>query len=190
MARNASFLILLFLFFTPLFGQTNPKEDTPLVDAPSKTTIPRDYRGIELGSKPEVVKEQLRLDGWFYYRGEADVTLLEGTQASLIDAEGTLFLTRGLFQFEENGLSTIVLELNPETVDWYTVFTTLSERYGEPTEMNPQRAWWEDEQTRVAIERPLTVKYLDLNVYASSQEKTSNRQAWREKAREEFLNEF
>ena len=152
--------------------------------------IPRSYHGIKLGMAPDKVKKLLLEDSWFSYRGEADVSLLERPRASLIDAGGSLFISRGLFQFENDALSAIILELNPETIDWFTVYSTLEERYGTPVDLNPQRVWWEDKNTRLALERPLTVKYLDLGVFEAAEAERSDRAAWRENAREEFLDEF
>jgi len=159
-------------------------------DTAQTADIPRSYHGITLGMAPDEVKDLLLQDSWFNYRGEADVSLLERPRASLIDAGGSLFINRGLFQFENGSLSAILLELNPETIDWFTVYTTLEERYGSPADLNPQKAWWEDGKTRLALERPLTVKYLDLGVFESSQAESSDRAAWRARARDEFLDEF
>jgi len=176
-------LILLFLVTAvPLQFTEARNEDAP--------RIPRSYRGISLGMSPEKVKDLLLQDPWFNYRGDADVSLLERPRASLIDAGGSLFIRRGLFQFENDALSAILLELNPQTVDWFTVYTTLEERYGNPVDMNPQKAWWEDGSTRLALERPLTVKYLDLSVFEAAIAENKDRAAWRAKAREEFLDEF
>ena len=165
----------------------------PLNHASAQTQdipIPRSYHGISLGMAPDKVKDLLLQDSWFNYRGEADVSLLERPRASLIDAGGSLFINRGLFQFENEVLSAILLELNPETIDWFTVYTTLEKRYGSPVDMNPQKAWWEDGETRLALERPLTVKYLDLSVFEAARDEISDRAAWRENARNEFLGEF
>lgn len=152
--------------------------------------ITREYRSIRLGMSPDEVKNLLSEDSWFNYRGEADLSLLERPRASLIDAGGSLFINRGLFQFEEEALAVIMLELNPATIDWFTIYTTLEERYGPPTDMDPSKAWWEDGTTRLALERPLTVKYLDLGVFDAAVAEEQDRKAWREKAREEFLGEF
>jgi len=172
-------IALLFLFFLQYTAAQT--ESTP---------VPRSYHGISLGMAAEEVKDMLSRDSWFNYRGEPDVSLLERPRASLIDAGGSLFIKRGLFQFENDVLSAILLELNPETIDWFTVYTTLEERYGNPVDLNPQKAWWEDGNTRLALERPLTVKYLDLGVFEAARDEESDRAAWREKARDEFLNEF
>lgn len=175
------------------FADEKPYEEPyarPESSEPGTPALARDYRGIALGMSPEEVKQRLSEDSWFNYRGEADVSLLERPRASLIDAGGSLFIHRGLFQFEDNRLCAIVLELNPLTVDWFTVYTTLEERYGTPRDMNPSRSWWEDGETRLALERPLTVKYLDLSVYQAFTEDKEHRKAWREKARQDFLSEF
>ena len=139
---------------------------------------------------PTEVKDLLSGDSWFEYRGEPDVSLLERPRASVIDAGGSLFIDRGLFQFENESLAAIMLELNPEAIDWFTVYTTLEERYGVPATMDPAKAWWEDGSTRLALERPLTVKYLDLDVFEASVGEKTDRIAWRESARKEFLDEF
>jgi hypothetical protein len=41
------------------------------------------------------------------------------------------------------------------------VLTAFLNRYGEPNFLNPQETVWETDTTRVSIERPLTVKYID-----------------------------
>jgi hypothetical protein len=183
---------LLLLFFSAaaaaLSGQTAP--DAEAGEARVAKDIPRSYRDISLGMTPDEVKELLSADSWFNYRGEADVSLLERPRASLIDAGGSLFIARGLFQFEEERLITIVLELNPETIDWFTVYTTLEGRYGNPADMNPSMARWEDGKTRLSLERPLTVKYLDLEYFAAAIAGETDRKAWRQAAREDFLDEF
>lgn len=152
--------------------------------------LPRQYRGIELGMSTDQVKEKLSEDGWFNYHGEEDVSLLERPRASLIETEGSLFFSRGLFQFENNALAAIILELDPNTIDWYTVFTSMQDKYGTPKEAAPDRMWWEDGKTRLAMERPFTVKYLDMEVFDAMLAEETDRTAWREAARIKFINEF
>ena len=183
--RHSAFLLAAFLLGTVLIGLGAQE-----ADGGSSPSIPREYRGIALGMAPQQVKDLLAADPWFAYRGDPDVSLLERPRASLIDAGGSLFIARGLFQFEEDALAAIVLELDPAVIDWFTVYTTLEERYGSPADMNPTKAWWEDGETRLALERPLTVKYLDLGVFRAAEDEKTDRKAWRETARNEFLDEF
>ncbi len=183
--RRISIFFAAVLAFTVSQG-IGAQESAEAPESP----LPREYRGILLGMSPDEVKEKLLDDSWFDYRGDPDVSLLKRPRASVIDSGGSLFIERGLFQFEDESLAAIMLELNPETIDWFSVYTTLEERYGNPTAMNPDKAWWEDGETRLALERPLTVKYLDLGFFNASVERRTDRIAWRESAREEFLDEF
>ena len=174
----AALTLLLAVFRTPLGAQEPAAE------------ISRDYRGITLGmSRPEV-EELLRSDTRFSYRGEASLSLLDRPRAALIDAGGSLFIQRGLFQFEDGSLSAITLELNADTVDWYSVYTALEAKYGTPSDIDPQLARWDDGATRLTLERPLTVKYLDAAVFQSALEDQKQRSGWREQARENFLDDF
>jgi len=49
---------------------------------------------------------------------------------------------------------------------------------------------WEDGSTRVSIERPLTVKYIDRTVFDRLREEARTIQDWETLSREEFLAEF
>ena len=94
------------------------------------------------------------------------------------------------FNLKIEALAAIILELNPETMDWYTVYTSLENKYGLPNEIDPTKAWWDDGTTRLALERPLTVKYLDLQVFDTALEEETDRIAWRDIARKKFIDEF
>ena len=166
-------VVIFFLVFSPVFAE-----------------IPRDYRSIALGMSIREVKELLRQDGWFSYRGDASLSMLERPRASLINVGGSLFIEQGLFQFENDVLVGIVLELNPQTIDWYTTYSSLRKKYGLPQDLNPGRVWWEDEATRLALERPLTVKYLDMSYFNSLIADETDQKAWRETARKDFLDQF
>ena len=180
-------LILLLSALFILTGTPGTQEEPP---ASEPQPLSRDYRGISLGMNRPEVEDLLRADPRFDFRGQADLSLLERPRASLIDTGGSLFISRGLFQFEDESLIAIVLELNRSNVDWYSLYTSLEERYGPPGDINPQTAVWEDESTRLVLERPLTVKYLDLAVFNAALEDRQDRAAWKERAREEFLSEF
>jgi hypothetical protein len=80
--------------------------------------------------------------------------------------------------------------MNTELIDHYSVFTSLVSKYGQPESLSPAEAVWENGDTRIIIERPLTVKYIDKQVFdailAESQAKTATAVV----LREAFLNEF
>jgi len=180
---------LLFFLPTELSSQAS---DSPTMETSdeAESIIPRTYRSFSLGMSPNEVKDSLRRDSWFNYQGDPDLSLLQRPRASVIDTEGSLFISRGLFQFEEDSLIVIILELNTQALDWYTVYSTLESKYGAPSELNPSKITWEDTRTRLTMEKPLTVKYLDREAFDAALDESSNREAWLAQARGEFLDEF
>ena len=64
-----------------------------------------------------------------------------------------------------------MLDLDPKRLDWYTMYTTLSARYGEADSVSPAGAVWSSGEVRLSLERPLTVKYIDRPVFERLQEK-------------------
>jgi len=80
--------------------------------------------------------------------------------------------------------------LNARLVDHYSVYTSLVRRYGEPLSLNPHEAVWESEETRLSLERPLTVKYLDKTVFDNLLEESRLRENQGLILREEFLRGF
>lgn len=152
--------------------------------------LPASYRGISLGMSLETVKDALKTDKIFGYRGERDFSLLAAPNRSSIETQGSTFIERAWFQFNEESLYTITLKLNTDKVDHYSLYKHFCEKYGEPLDINPHRAIWENETVRITIEKPLTVKYLDLQVFNSMLEASQTETAKSELNREAFINEF
>ena len=155
-----------------------------------KAALPAEYRSIRLGMGIDAVKEALKQDAVFGYRGERDVSLLPTENRSLIESAGSYFISRSWFQFYKDNLYTMIFKLNTDTVDYYSVYSKFCEKYGEPASINPQRAVWEDEHTRVVIERPLIVKYIDLTVFNELISQSTTEKAASETNRQNFIDGF
>lgn len=128
--------------------------------------LPRGFGNIILGSPLEATKEALQDHPEFGYHGDSDVSLLPGQNRYLIetDAEyghGSNFLRRCYFHFFNDYLYIITINLNTDKLDYYSVFTKLCEKYGDPKDLNPQQAVWENMFTSVILEKPLSIKYID-----------------------------
>ena len=171
--------------------------ENPAVTSPAKTNgqqvkaaLPAEYRSIRLGMGIDVVKEALKEDAVFGYRGERDVSLLPTENRSLIESAGSYFISRSWFQFYKDNLYTMIFKLNTDTVDYYSVYSKFCKKYGEPASINPQRAVWEDEHTRVVIERPLIVKYIDLTVFNELISQSTTEKAASETNRQNFIDGF
>jgi len=148
---------------------------------------PRAFRGIELGMGRDEVIAALQKDPIYSYRGPEDVTLLPSPNQSLIDVSGLSFVKRAFFQFYDGKLWVMILVLNPDKIDHYSVFTSMSAKYGDPGLLDPKEARWEDKSSRVALERPLTLRYMDMAVYSKLREGAATRESAAELDRADFL---
>lgn len=154
------------------------------------TPLPDTYRSLTLGMDVDSVKEQLKKDGLFGYRGDRDVSLLHSENRVLIETAGPSFIARSWFQFHEDRLYVMIFRLNTERIDYYSVYTSLVGKYGEPDSLDPRRALWADERVTLTLERPLTVKYVDNTVFAELVESDTTSRAMSDVLREEFLSDF
>lgn len=124
------------------------------------------------------------------YRGAPDVSLRPFDQERSIETEGRGYMERGAFLFNEDYLYIITLFLNRERIDYFTIYRALESKYGEPDELSPDRALWENETTRMSLERPLTVKYVDRQRFESQIEEGEMEESLRAQMREIFLEQF
>ena len=140
---------------------------------PSPEALPAGYRSIVLGMDFEAVKDALKKDGLFGYRGERDVSLLPGENRVLIETLSTGYLARCWFQFYENKLYTIIINFNPEKIDFYSVLTELLKKYGEPASLSPETVYWQNADISLNLERPVSLKYMDMHVFNALADESS-----------------
>ncbi len=152
--------------------------------------LPSSYRNIQLGASLETVKTELQNDPVFGYRGEKDVSLLLTKNTSLIETCGSFFIARAWFQFYNENLYTMIFKLNTDAIDYYSVYSQFCEKYGEPVSLNPKRSIWENETIRLVIERPLTVKYIDLTVFNEILDTSRTKKTKTETNRKNFIESF
>jgi len=157
--------------------------------------LPYGYKNIRLGMSLEETKENLIKDPDFGYHGDRDVSLIPGSSKTLIetDAEkglGSNFLTRCWFQFSFDELYIITININQNKMDYYSVFTALTKKYGEPTSFSPQAASWKNEDVTMSLEKPLTLKYIDNKLFEQTQNYSNIQVSPTEITREMFLDEL
>lgn len=169
------------------FGQPATTAAPTAATPATPTGLPRGYRGIELGMSLDEVEAILAKDPWYGFRGPEDVSLLAIPNMSLIEVIGISFVRRGFFQFHEGRLWVMILSLDPGRMDHYSTYTTLAGKYGEPGYLDPKESRWEDGTTRIALERPLTLRYLDLGVLAALRDASLARESVEELERRDFL---
>ncbi|WP_149554984.1 hypothetical protein [Treponema pectinovorum] len=153
--------------------------------------LPNGYKNIKLGMSVEEVKKVLKADSDFGYRGERDVSLAPENKQVLIETDASKnpysFFTRCWFQFVDEKLFSITLNLNEEKLDHASVFSSLVKKYGNPTSINPKKSVWENDSVCLSLERPLTLKYLDNTAFKKMQDASSVQKTYEEKAIDDFL---
>ncbi|MDR0540474.1 MAG: hypothetical protein LBG74_08270 [Spirochaetaceae bacterium] len=198
------FILIAALFCLPalqLFAQARGADLTPPpANLEGTPPLPREFRKLTLGMDLESLKTALAADDAFAFRGDADVSFLPLREQNVVDTAGAGFVKRAFFQLEETaradgattpgGVFIMAFVLNTGKVDHYSVFTRFVEQYGDPAVLNPKLAFWEDGATRIYLERPLTVKYIDKAVFDKHIENSKALESENAKLREEFLNEF
>jgi hypothetical protein len=147
---------------TPEFFTYADTPDSSQDRAGGFSAPPRSFRGIFLGIGLDALKEAIRKDRIFNFREDRDVSFLPSDQEqTLVETQGFGFIRRAFFQLRYGEVFIMSFTLDTSLVDHYSVFTAFLNRYGEPSSLNPREAVWETDTTRVSLERPLTVKYID-----------------------------
>ncbi|MFP3089106.1 hypothetical protein LQZ21_02125 [Treponema sp. TIM-1] len=188
------YLLILgwLLLAIPVYSQDSPDGIgvIPTAETPEVRNLPRTFREISLGMSLEDLKKILEQDGLFHFRGDRDVSFLPTGEQSLVETTGFSFIRRAFFQLREGSLFIMAFSLDPSLIDHYSVFIDFVKKYGEPLFLNPGQAVWESEDTRIAIERPLTVKYIDKAAFAEIMGESAVKESGEVFLREEFLNGF
>ena len=153
--------------------------------------LPNGYSSARLGMDIDSLKEALKKDHQFGYRGDRDVSLSPSDGQFLIETDGSQFgfsfLERCWFQFASDKLYIITLNLDRSKIDHYSVFSKLCEKYGTPSELSPQKSVWRDGDVILSLEKPLTLKYVDAKTVESKKNSSNVQQTAAENARDEFL---
>ncbi|MBN2511067.1 MAG: hypothetical protein JXB03_12380 [Spirochaetales bacterium] len=157
---------------------------------PAGAELPKGYLGVEVGLSLDEVKAALFAHPYLRFRGDPDVSLLKRTEERLIQCEGSGFVDRAAVQLKDNAVYLVSFLLNVEAIDYYSMYTALVEKYGEPASLSPTQAVWDDERIRMSLEKPLTVKYLDIAVFSGILDATQQEKSLNAAEREDFLESF
>lgn len=152
-----------------------------------QTALPGGFGSVVLGMSVDAAKDALMEDPAYGYRGDRDVSMLPGENRTLISTEGVLFFNECWFQFDNDRLYIITLNLNKEKVDYYSIFKSLCDKYGEPNMLSPKKSEWRDGSVIMSLERPLTLKYTDEGIFQELQEDSNVELTREEETRQNFL---
>ncbi len=153
--------------------------------------LPSGFGKVKLGMSVDEVKETLKKDGQFGYRGDRDVSLSPSDGQTLIETDATYssfsYLDRCWFQFSDGKLYIITINLDGSKIDHYSIFSKLCEKYGNPDEISPKKSLWKDDSVIMSLEKPLTLKYVDQKVFSDKQKSSNVEKTYGEKNRDTFL---
>ena len=180
---RAFFCVLAgFFFLLPAGAQTPDDSQAP--------ALPRQFRQLGLGMSLDNLKENLTKDDLFNFRGDRDVSFLPAREQSLVETTGSSFVKRAFFQLRDGAVFIMAFSMNTEIIDHYSIFTRFVTQYGEPSYLDPKEAVWETDETRIAVERPLTVKYIDKRIFDDIVNESGLIESGQVRRRQEFLDEF
>ncbi len=152
--------------------------------------VPDRFHNFIFGDSLEATKSKLETDSFFSYRGDPDVSMMLEPDRSIIDTAGSGFIERAFFLFLKEKLYQITIVMNQELLDFYTLQTDFTSKYGYPSSLDPSGMIWENQKYRISLEYPLTVKYIDLTVFNAILEESENRITEEEVLRKDFLDTF
>jgi hypothetical protein len=187
--------ILLWAACFPVAAQetfefTIPEPEKKPLGPENPEVLPRLFREFSLGMGLEDLKTALRNDGLFSFRGDRDVSFLPVREQTLVETTGISFIRRAFFQLLEGKVFIMSFSLDTHLVDHYSVFTSFIKKYGEPGALSPSETVWENDEVRVSIERPLTVKYIDKAVFNGLIDESRTLESRQLFLRQEFLDAF
>jgi len=187
-------LFLVPVFQVPLWSQDTMDFFIPAGRGPSiipgSEELARKFRQLQLGMSLEELKTELINDGLFEFRGDRDVSFLPLKEENLVETTGLSFIRRAFFQLREGRVFIMAFRLDDRRIDHYSVFVSLVRKYGEPVSLNPHETVWENDETRISLERPLTVKYIDMTTFKALMGESKAEEAAEVFRRQGFLNEF
>jgi hypothetical protein len=183
LAAQLPVVFLMFFLLPP--AQLSAQEDSS-----SNPQLPRQFRSLSLGMSLDDLKANLIRDDYFNFRGDRDVSFLPARDQSLVETTGASFIKRAFFQLRDGQVFIMAFTLNTEIIDHYSIFMQFTEKYGQPSYLDPGISVWETEQTRIAIERPLTIKYIDKVVFDDIVSESGLIQSGQVQLRQDFINEF
>jgi hypothetical protein len=195
MKTGAFFLLFVLLSLCPAFAQETtefviPEPERRSLAPEFPEEVPRQFRGIALGMALDELKSALTADSLFSFRGDRDVSFLPVREETLVETTGLSFIRRAYFQLTQGAVYIMSFTLDARRIDHYSVFTSFIKKYGEPLALSPAEAVWESGDTRVSIERPLTVKYIDKTAFDRLIEESKARDSLEISRRESFLADF
>ena len=157
--------------------------------------LPSGFGKVKLGMSFEEAKSALKSDAQFGYRGDRDVSLSPSDGESVIETDTRQTapysdIEKSWLQFSDKKLYVLTMNLNEERVDYYSVFSKLCEKYGNPGEISPKKSVWKDGSVILSLEKPLTLRFIDSAAHNNKAAGAAVSKTAAEQLKEQFLDSF
>lgn len=140
--------IFLFLFLIVFIGVISSEE------------LSFGFKEFKLNQTQSEVKELIKKSFDFANRRDEALSIRLEPDTDIITAEGLGFIKIGYFHFNKNKLFQIFLNLDEKRLGYYLILKRFTEKYGNPTFLEPKSAFWENEEVKIIIEKPCSLKYI------------------------------
>lgn len=132
--------------------------------------LARGYRGVELSMQMDKVSEILRRDRLLEVDIRTDFGDLDEEPYHVIKARNVPYITSVYYQFGttqsvKKQLFAIVIHFNSRYNDFHSILNKMKKKYRDPELLTPNTAVWSDGKTKIIVNAPSTVKYIDINLY-------------------------
>ena len=174
-AYICSGLIFLGLFFTGLaFGQELGGEEA---GGPGPKAGSVGYMGIHIGMSRDQVLAAAESNDLMTVPTNRDVDFFPVEEREILTLSVKPEIPFMYLQFFEDVLYAITVIFDERYMDFYTLSSAVTQRYGEYTSLTPQWRQWRLDRVTVKVEKPAVVKYIALHDFlkaASFEGKASN----------------
>ncbi len=159
-------------------GNGNANRATANQNKPKKQEtgpkLSRGYRGVTLAMKINKVREILKKDRLLEIDIKTDFGDLDEEPYHILKARNVPYIKSVYYQFGttksiKQQLFAIIIHFNDKYNDFYSLFKKMRKKYGEPSLFNPNMATWQNKTTKIILNSPATIKYIDINLYRTMQ---------------------
>ncbi len=156
-------------------AQNNKQNTAKKQQGPALT---RGYRGIKLGMKLDNVRKILKKDRLLEIDIRTDFGDLDEEPYHILKARNVPYITSVYYQFGttksiKQQLFAIIIHFNKEYNDFFRLFEKMKKKYGKPNMFTPNMATWHNKTTKIILNSPATVKYIDIQLYRTMQREYS-----------------
>ena len=133
--------------------------------------LPNGYKKYSFGMSMNDVKEAIKDDNLLKNVREEVLSVRIEPDKQILTVYGERknggYIEKAYFHFNEDKLFHIYLQLSEKKVGYYSLLKSLTDKYGNATNLEPKKAGWENDSIRIQIEKPCILKYTDMETWKS-----------------------